>query len=125
MKAYYDSYPSKLQTIGNGSSFYRWNIQSTIIKSEDMNQDDRIEYTADEVIVWYPLSPNKITESVINELWPSNYEQKLINEYNAAILGVYDTETSDLKIQTYKNFLIERDLIKQQIDLDCKELGIY
>ena len=31
----------------------------------------------------------QLTEAVINHLWPRDYEQKLINEYNAATMGIY------------------------------------
>nr|DAL46846.1 MAG TPA_asm: hypothetical protein [Caudoviricetes sp.] len=43
------------------------------------------EYCYESVTVWSPLTPNRITEAVITDRYDTNYEQKLINEYNAAI----------------------------------------
>ena len=61
-------------------------------------------------------------------MWEANYEQKLINEYNAANLGVYGgSKTSDeakAKIASYKAFLAARATLKAQIDADCAELNI-
>ena len=88
------------------------------------NEETRTQWSCDEVIIFAPLSPNKITEKVIAELWDSNYEQKLLNEYNASTLGMYDEETATNKIDKYKEFLRQRDAIKHQIDEDCKTLNI-
>ena len=77
--------------------------------------------------VWPPVSSNKITEAVLCHLWPNNYEQKLVNEYNAANLGLYGAKTSEearAKIAKYTDFLTERAAVKAQIDADCAELGI-
>ena len=83
MKAFYDNQPSKLEPVGNGSYYYRYNITEV----EKPSQGENIEQTqweCEEVTVWAPLSANKITEKVLTERWDSNYEQKLVNEYNSA-----------------------------------------
>ena len=58
----------------------------------------------------------------------ANYEQKLINEYNAANLGVYggskSSDEAKAKIASYKDFLAARATLKAQIDADCAELNI-
>lgn len=55
-------------------------------------------------------------------------EQKLINEYNAANLGVYggskSSDEAKAKIASYKDFLAARAALKAQIDADCAELNI-
>lgn len=135
-KAFYDNRPSTLEAVGNGSYLYRWDIQEetaetnnaqTVSDEEATATEQRTQYSCNEVTVWAPLSANKITEAVIAAKWESNYEQKLVNEYNGAQLGVYGAKTSEeakARIQAYTDFLTERYTLKQQVDADCEELGI-
>lgn len=123
MQAYYDNKPSVLEAVGNGSYRYRWQIEE--VEAPTMpDEEPRTQWQCNEVIVWTPLSSNKITEAVLTQVYPNNYEQKLINEYNAALMGMYDEETRQRKITAYTEFLTERNALKAQIDADCKELNI-
>ena len=100
-RSYYDARPSKFEAVGNGSYIYRWDIQE-----EDAPQH----------------------QIAIRAMWDANYEQKLINEYNAANLGVYggskSSDEAKAKIASYKDFLAARATLKAQIDADCAELNI-
>lgn len=124
MEAFYDSQPAKLEAVGNGSYIYRRNIEE--VEKPAINDDDTAgtQWKCDEVIVWSPITSNKITEAVITSKWDSNYEQKLVNEYNSAMLDLYGEEEAELHIQNYVSYLTERTAIKAQIDADCAELGI-
>lgn len=129
--AHYDSMPSKFEAVGNGSFLYRWGIQSEVVESPSQSGEEpatRTQWVCDEVTIWSPVSSNKITQAVIEHLWDSDYEQKLINEYNAAQLGLIggskSSDEAKAKIQAYKDFLEARAAIKAQIDADCAELGI-
>ena len=126
MQVLYDNRPSILEKVGDGSYRYRWNITEVEIPNDMMedNEKTRTQWSCEEVIIFAPLSPNKITEKVIAELWDSNYEQKILNEYNASTLGMYDEKTATNKINKYKDFLRQREAIKHQIDEDCKMLNI-
>lgn len=126
MQVFYDNRPSILEKVGDGSYRYRWNITEVEMPNDMMedNEKTRTQWSCEEVIIFAPLSPNKITEKVIAELWDSNYEQKLLNEHNASTLGMYDEKTATYKINKYKDFLRQRETIKQQIDEDCKLLNI-
>ena len=83
---------------GNGSYVYRFNIQK--VENPSPAETDGVtaqaeapvkeQWKCEEVTVWSPLSSNKITERVITEKWDNNQEQKLVNEFNAANLGMYD-----------------------------------
>ena len=124
MQAFYDHKPSVLEAVGNGSYKYRWDIVEMEQPAHEEGGEPTTQWKCQEVTVWAPVTSNKITEAVISELWDSNYEQKLVNEYNAAQLGVYDEEIAAAKVAAYKAFLTERNAVKTQVDADCAELGI-
>lgn len=131
-RAYYDAFPSKFEAVGNGSFRYRFDIQEElspirIIPEGTVNlingQQD-VQYSCYEVIVWGTVTRGKITQAVINQMWDPNYEQKLINEYNSAKLGIYSGEEAKKKIAAYNQFLEERAALKDQMDADFEELNI-
>lgn len=138
MVAFYDNQPTKLEAVGNGSYVYRFNIEKvenpTVPETEDSDAAALSEtpvqeqWRCEEVTVWAPLSSNKITEKVITEKWDNNQEQKLVNEFNAANLGMIggakSSEEAKTRIDAYKAYLSERAALKAQVDADCLELGI-
>lgn len=129
MIAFYDNQPSKLEAVGNGSYVYRFNIEELVpVLTEENAEEKKVsQWKCEEVTVWSPLSSNKITEAVITEKWDNNQEQKLVNEYNAANLGLLGAKTSEeakARIEAYKAYLTERASLKAQVDNDCLELGI-
>lgn len=121
MKTYCDNKPSTIEAVGNGGWYYRWNIQEETIKSEN---EPRKQWSCEQVIVYAPLTSNKIVQAVIAEVWGLDVENKMLNEYNGAQLGIYDEATKADKIAKYKAFLEERNALKAQVDSDCKEAGI-
>lgn len=128
-RAYYDAKPSKFEAVGNGSHIYRWDIKEEQIESHETEVAEgesagAVQYSCLEVVIWAPVNSNKILQSVLEAKYPNNREQKYINEYNAANLGVYSDDEAEEKVETYKAFLKERDAIKKQVDTDCVELNI-
>lgn len=134
MKAYYDEKPSVISEVGNGSILYRYGItevettdSQTLADESEEQTEAKKQFVCQEVAVWKPVTSNRITEAVITDRWDSNYEQKLINEYNAALLGIYGTKTSDeakARIAAYTDYLKERSELKAQVDADCETLGL-
>ena len=135
MLAFYDNKPSVLEAVGDGSYKYRFDItektpETIATSSDDSNAQDgelRTQWQCQEVTVWSPVTSNKITEAVITEVCDHNYEQKLVNEYNAAQLGLYGSKTGEeakKHIDVYTEYLNTRAALKAQIDTDCAELGI-
>ena len=121
--------PGTLEAVGNGSYLYNFNVVEREVTNgtEDDAEATETQYDYEQVVVWSPVTSNRITEAVITDRWPSNYEQKLVNEYNAANLGVYGAKTSDTakaKIQAYTDYLTERQTLKEMVDADCATLGI-
>ena len=131
MQAFYDNQPKKLEAVGNGSFRYRSNIreeEKPVQASENSETAQEAQaqpqWVCEEVTVWAPLSANKITEKVLTERWDGNYEQKLVNEYNSAQMGLLSEEEAAARIEAYRAFLTERTALKSQVDADCAELGI-
>ena len=131
MQAFYDNQPKKLEAVGNGSFRYRYNIreeEKPVQASENsetaQEAQAQTQWVCEEVTVWAPLSANKITEKVLTERWDGNYEQKLVNEYNSAQMGLLSEEEAALRTEAYRAFLTERTALKHQVDADCEELGI-
>ena len=111
--ANYDKRPLQIEAKGNGSYFYRWDI------TENKKQSEcgvTTSYDCKEVTIWNPVTKEAIKRTVINHLWGDNYEQKLINEYNSAKLGILTSADAE---DNYKKFLEARIAIKEHIDEDC------
>lgn len=134
MLAFYDNKPSVLEAVGDGSYKYRFDItektpEAAATSSDDSSaqEEQKTQWQCQEVIVWSPVTSNKITEAVITEVCDHNYEQKLVNEYNAAQLGLYGSKTGEeakKHIAAYTEYLNTRAALKAQVDADCAELGI-
>ena len=134
MLAFYDNKPSVLEAVGNGSYKYRFDItektpEAAATSSDDSSaqEEQKTQWQCQEVIVWSPVTSNKITKAVITEVCDHNYEQKLVNEYNAAQLGMYGEKTSEeaqKRINAYTEYLSTREKLKAMVDADCAELGI-
>ena len=135
MLAFYDNKPSVLEAVGNGSYKYRFDItektpETVTTSSDDSNAQEgkqRTQWQCQEVTVWSPVTSNKITKAVITEVCDNNYEQKLVNEFNAAQLGLYGSKTgeeAEKHIAAYTEYLNTRAALKAQVDADCYKLGI-
>ena len=126
MQAFYDNKPSVLEAVGNGSYRYRYDIEEVVPElTEGEEQTERTSsWKCEEVVVWSPVTANKITEKVLTERWDANYEQKLVNEYNSAQMGLLSEEEAAAHTETYRAFLSERTVLKAQVDRDCEKLGI-
>lgn len=119
MKAYYDNIPAVFEAVGNGSYLYRWNIEEETVDNEN---ESRTSYICEEVTLWSPITANSVLEAVITESFPSNYEQKLINDYNAITLGVIKDKDGGVKAR-YKDFLEKRAALKEQVDSNWSDFG--
>lgn len=126
MQAYYDHKPSIYEAVGNGSYIYRWDIKEIAITSviEDGDKENKTQWSCQEVTIWSPVSCNGIIKAVLADKWDNDHEQKFINEYNSAQMGLYDDDTTEAAIAAYKEFLVKRTELKTQVENDCKDLNI-
>ena len=117
MKAIYDSAPDAIQENVDGSVYFRWDVEQISVEFESKTET---KYKCNEVLIYNPLTRNKITETVIEEIYPNSVEKKLINDYIAAKDGLLGAD----RIDAYKSFLTERDRLKSIIKDECIKKGI-
>lgn len=122
MITYSDNKPEIFEPIGDGGFRYNYHIEEIevdnfidINNEEDSTITKHAQWKYDNVLIYPPITKDKITKEVIVNTWDKNYEQKLVNDYNAALLGVFDEEETKNKIDAYTNFLTERKRIKEMI----------
>lgn len=107
----YSYKPATFEAVGNGSYRYRWDIEeSTEPSSEQLSP---IWYCY-ETIVWQSVTEDKLTRAVIDAVWGNGYEQKLINDYYAATIGVLPEEY----MEPYLEFLTQRNSLKERVKAD-------
>ena len=116
--AIYDFKPSVYEANGDGSYTYRWDIKEVQTASgTDGVEEQKTQWECNEVVVWATVTREKLMAAVLASLWSSDYEAKLVNDYNAAREGVL----GETYIQRYKDFLAERKAVKEQVEQDYTE----
>ena len=125
MTTYSNNKPRIFEPVGDGGFRYNYNIKEIkvdnfidINNEEDSTITKHTQWRYDNVLIYPPITKDKITKEVITNTFDSDYEQKLVNDYNAALLGVFDEEETKAKIDDYTNFLTERKQIKEMINSD-------
>ena len=97
-EVFYSERPSVFQTYENGEVQYRWDIEEVI-------SDNTSQWKCKEVTINSPIDKDKLTQAVITSIWDSDLEKKLINDYNGAKAGLFDTATKAKYIADYTSFL--------------------
>lgn len=119
MKTYSNEKPKIIENVPNGANYYRYDFKE-VVKEKTLMQPSQIQFECETVIIWSPLSKDKITAAVMADRWGLDYENKLLNDYYGAIEGILPIE----KKQPYLDFLVKRKEIKEQITKDCLENNI-
>ena len=122
MKTYSDNKPEVFEAIGDGGYRYNYNIKEIEIDRLDIIDNKSIikqtQWEYDNVIIYPPIDKDKITRAVITNTWDSDYENKLINDYNEISLENLTEEEIDKRTNNYITFLQERKRLKEIIDND-------
>ena len=116
-RAFYDSEPQVYEAVGNGSYIYRWDIKqepATHNMGGEEQRDTKPNFSCCEVVVFAPVTPDKLTLAVVEEMWGYGVEQKMLNDFNGAQLGILDKKYIDI----YKEFITQRKALKEQVDKD-------
>ena len=69
-------------------------------------------------------SSNGIKKAVLEAEFPVAFEQKLVNEYNAAVLGLLPEGDAEKAVAKYRAFLSRRAELFAQVEADCKAEGV-
>lgn len=109
---------------GQGTFQYNHNIKEVkIIKDENggiIITDNAEKATGsmfqyDSLRCEYPKTADNIFATLITAKYPANVESKLVNEYQSAVFGLLDLSYKE----PYKDFLIDRIVIRSAVDDDC------
>lgn len=131
MKTRSDNKPEVFEAIGDGGFRYNYNIREIevdrfdIIDNENKTNIKETQWECDNVIIYSPIDKDKITKSVITNTWNTNYENKLINDYNEISLGNLTEEEINKRTNNYITFLQERKRLKEMIDNDWEIIKKY
>lgn len=102
----------------NGTTLYNHN-QHFVETTDEQGKKTKVnEY--DSLLVKYPVTANTVLAALLNARYDANMENKLLNDYNAAQLGIED----ESKKQPYLDFLAERKALRAMVDADCTANGI-
>lgn len=101
-----------------GTTLYNHNQH--YVEVVDEQGDKKKENVYDSLLVHYPVTANTVFAALLNARYDTNVESKLLNDYNATVLGVED----EAKKQPYLDFLAERKSLRAMVEADCNTNGI-
>lgn len=127
---YSENEPLKLERISMYVWQYRWNIHTeeyteneTVLENNE-NIETKTHYVFNYVDLYVPFNSNTIISKVISETLDITKEQKLINEYNEAVINGKKTNEDKAKVEAYKSWLALRNSLKNEINNVCNENSI-
>lgn len=118
-RTYYTTKPAECE-----KQKYAVIIRLEITEIEPKSEEEQTQYTALEFYVFSPYDENRIFKKVMDDKFGNDYENKLINEFNGAQMGLYPDAEMEQKIQRYKAFLQQRNELKATVERICLENGI-
>lgn len=116
MKAFYDEKPSPFEAIGNGSYFYRYDIEEVVNE-----EDENTQWACQEVVIWGNLDRSRVVKAVIEDRWSISKENKILNDYIGATNEFFAEKENAELIATYEAFLVERKELKDKVNNDWEE----
>jgi len=123
IKTYYSQQPPKFER-GKQCAIIRLDINEEPAAAAADGTEGGPQWSAYEFRRYKPITQNIFIEEIFTRLYGNDYENKLINEYNAAKMGLYPDGEMEQKITRYRAFLQERAERKAEIERICNENGI-
>lgn len=114
---------------GQGSFLYNHNIKRVMVLedeqggieiTEDPEKSTREMFQYDSLRCEYPRTSDNIFSTLLSAKYPPSRENKLINEYQSAAMGIIDKSYKN----PYKDFLRDRISIKAMVEEDCEQYNI-
>lgn len=128
--------PQVIDDLRNGQSTFNYNHNIKEIEVEqnagnteagegEGSEPKKVKsWQYDSLRVEYPRTGNNILETLLTEKYPQDQQQKLVNDYQAAQLGILEDEEADNAVASYKAFLQDRKTIKAMVKADCVTYNI-
>lgn len=124
----FDNKPAVIQYNADGTYYYNTDIKEVEIPYEtgtDNEAKTEKKWQALQYTIQNPITKANVKRTVILEHWDKDEQEKLINEYNSAILGVLSVkEEKDTAKSKYKAFLEERKSLIEKIEADLNETDL-
>lgn len=124
----FDSKPAVIQYNADGTYYYNTEIKEVEVSAENGETDGEIKekkWQALQYTIQNPITKANVKRTVILEHWDKDEQEKLINEYNSATLGVLSVkEEKDTAKSKYKAFLEERKSLIEKIEADLNETNL-
>lgn len=114
---------------GQGTFLYNHNITEVYVVEDEMGGVEIATDTEaatgkmwqyDSLRVGYPKTADNIFSTLLTAKYPANRENKLVNEYMCAELGIMPESAK----QPYTDFLNDRLAIRTMVDADCATYNI-
>lgn len=123
IKTYYSQQPPEFECVKQ-CAIIRLDINEEPAVAAADETEGGSQWSAYEFRRYEPITQNIFIEEIFTRLYGNDYENKLINEYNAAKMGLYPDGEMEQKITRYRAFLQERAQRKAEIERICNENGI-
>lgn len=123
IKTYYSQQPPEFER-GKQCAIIRLDINEEPTAATADGTEGGPQWSAYEFRRYEPITQNIFIEEIFTRLYGNDYENKLINEYNAAKMGLYPDGEMEQKITRYRAFLQERAERKAEIERICNDNGI-
>lgn len=125
----FDNKPAVIQYNADGTYYYNTEIKEVEVSAENGETDGKTKtekkWQAEQYTIQNPITKANVKRTVILEHWDKDEQEKLINEYNSAILDVLSTkEEKDAVKSKYKAFLEERKSLIEKIEADLNETDL-
>ena len=96
-----------------GTTLYNFD-QQWVEREDEQGHVERVnQYNS--LLVPYPLTRKHVFQQLITAKYEADDESKLLNDYNAAVLGLED----ESKKQPYLDFLADRKQLHAMVVADC------
>ena len=110
------SYPQTIQKLGNGSYYYNYDIQSTLISNQNKDQEEQIQgYSFIQVLIQGQPDYKDCVQAIIRTYLTTDEEFDLVNSYNSYQNQLIEDESVVSDYMEYLNLLKE---IKLKVKLD-------
>lgn len=114
---------------GQGTFLYNHNISEVMVvedneggieETTDKKKATGKKFKYDSVRVGYPRTADNIFATLLTAKYSTTKENKLMNEYQSAVLGLLDVSCK----APYEEFLKDRIAIRKAVDSDCETYNI-